>query len=261
MLFGQIVFLLKFMTHISQKTVLYIPGFLSGNDSQTEMLHALGDIFPSSYNISSLPWEMKTTNEWHLPWESKSNFSFSDSWNNYLSKTGLAVNSFIANKNALLSKALFPLELGVRWVQALESAKKTAEAIAKSLLCLSEEEREKIILVGHSLGANIVINILYKLSLKRVRIWKALLLGAAMDNNDAIIRPACNAVKDKIVSVINIADYILGIYSLINSKHALGRGFKGLINRQQFLEISTDPFPEHASLFYLQQLQKKTKSL
>ena len=249
------------MTNIPPKTVLYIPGFLSGNDSQAEMLHALGDVFPSSYSISSLPWERKTTNEWSFPWESMDIESFSDSWNNYLSKTALTVSSLPSDNKFIPSKAFLPLDLGVRWIQALDSAEKTANAIAKSLLHLSEEEREKIILVGHSLGANIILKILYKLNLKRARIWKALLLGAAINNNDNIIRPACNGVKDKIISVINIADYILGIYSLVSSEHALGHGFRGLINRQQFLEISTDPFPEHGGLFYLQQLRKKSESI
>lgn len=249
------------MTNIPQKTVLFIPGFLSGNDSQAEMLHALGDVFPSSYNISSLPWERKTTNEWSFPWESIDNESFSNSWNNYLSKTAQTASSLVSSNSAFPSKEFLPLDIGPRWVQALESASITAEAIANSLLRLSEEEREKIILVGHSLGANIIINILYKLSLKRARIWKALLLGAAANNDDTIIRPACNGVKDKIISVINTADYILGIYSLISTEHALGRGFNGLINRQHFLEVSTDPIPEHGGLFYLQQLWKKTKSL
>ena len=248
------------MTRIPPKTVLYIPGFLSGNDSQAEMLHALGDVFPSSYSISSLPWEQKTTNDWRFPWESMDNESFSDSWNNYLSRTALTVSSLPPGNRVIPSKAFLPLDLGVRWIQALESADKTAKAIAKSLLRLSEEERKKIILVGHSLGANIILKILYQLSLKRAHIWKALLLGAAINNNDNIIRPACNGVMDKVISVINIADYILGIYSLISSEHALGRGFRGLINRQLFLEVSTDPVPKHAGLFYLQQLRKKTKS-
>lgn len=249
------------MTNYPPKTVLYIPGFLSGNDSQSEMLHALGDVFPSSYSISSLPWERKTTNEWRFPWESTNNDSFSGSWNNYLSKTALTVSSYASSDGVFSSKAFLPLDLGLRWFQALESAEITADAIAKSLLRLSEEEREKIILVGHSLGANIIVKILYKLSLKKAHIWKALLLGAAINNNDSIIRPACNGVKDKIISVINPVDYILGIYSLINSEQALGHGFRGLINRQQFLEISTDPFPEHAGLFYLQQLRKKAGSM
>lgn len=245
------------MTDFPSKTVLYIPGFLSGNNSQAEMLCALRDVFPSCYNISTLPWEMKTTDAWHFPWETMDNDSFSDSWNKYLTKTAEAADACTSNDGTLSAESLNPLVLAPRWTQALESADTTAEFIAKSLLRLSEQERDNIILIGHSLGANIVIKTLYKINVNNAFIWKAILLGAAINNNDNIIRSACNGVKDKIISVINSADFALGIYSLVNAEGALGRGYKGLINRQKFQEISTDPIPEHASLFYLQQLRKK----
>lgn len=245
------------MINNPSKTVLYIPGFLSGEDSQEEMLCALRDIFPSSFNISSLPWEMKTTKSWHFPWESKGNDSFSGSWNTYLAKTSKTVDDYFPGKGDDQQS----LALASRWEQALDSVQTTAEAIASSLLRLSEQERDNIILVGHSLGANIVIKTLYKLNSRNAYIWKAVLLGAAINNNDNIIRSACNGVKDKIISVINSADFVLGIYSLVNFEGALGRGYNGLINRQKFLEIFTDAVPEHASLFYLQQLREKTESI
>ena len=248
------------MTYYPPKTVLYIPGFLSGNDSQAEMLHALSRVFPSTYDIYSLPWEMKTTDEWHFPWESGGSDSFAGSWNRYLSKAADVVNSIPADSNEVLSKALLLLTIIPRWDQAVESAKIASRALAQSLLRLSDQEREKIILVGHSLGANIVIRTLYKLNTNNVCIWKAVLLGAAMNYNDKMIRPACNGVKDRIISVINSADYALALYSMINSEEALGCGYGGLIDRQRYLEIATDPVPEHASLFYLQQLRKKAKS-
>lgn len=244
------------MTHYPPKTVLYIPGFLSGEDSQEKMLQALSCVFPSSYDISSLPWEMKKDNTWRFPWDSKGD-TISESWNDYLSHTSDIVNVLADNNANILSKALLSLLIIPRWAQAIENVKIVSKAIAKSLLKLNDHEREKIILVGHSLGANIIIKTLYQLSTHNACIWKAVLLGAAINNNDKHIRPACNAVKDKIISVINPTDYALALYSLVNTEDALGRGYKGLISRQQFLEISTDPIPEHESLFYLQQLKKK----
>lgn len=248
------------MTNYPPKTVLYIPGFLSGEDSQAKMLHALSRVFPSTYDIYSLPWEMKTTDEWHFPWESGESVSFSGSWNRYLSRAADVVNSLPVDDNEVLSKAILFFTIIPRWGLAVESTKIASRALAQSLLRLTDQEREKIILVGHSLGANIIIRTLYKLNTNNACIWKAVLLGAAMNNNDRMIRPACNGVKDRIISVINTEDYALGIYSMINSEDALGRGYNGLIDRQRFLEIATDPVSEHAGLFYLQQLRKKAKS-
>ena len=184
----------------SGPNVIYIPGFLSGDDKQIHAKAIINQIFPDAKSVN------------HRPWCDK------------------------------------------QWIfsQAVDASDMEAEKLASELAKWSESERNRLILIGHSLGGRVIIRTLHILNSKGIPIRQAILLGAALDNDDSQIEKALLASREKVISVVNPTDGGLKQYLKHgNSKMpALGTGYV-MYNPERLREIQTDASEMHDSFFYL----------
>lgn len=277
-------------------TVLYIPGFLSGNEPQTVAIDLLKQIFPAPNTVTSLAWEGPASNNdltIHKESEKRSPdaaFLFSDdptdalsiAWQSFVvasdlltkevvSTPMLKIMDFITKEKRFLSpfqsilspifdraSNLLPSAFLTRWNNAKHDTDTVSEALANKIIKATNKEQKGLFLIGHSLGANIVVKTLARLSSKNVKIYQAALLGAAIDNDDPNIEPALGAVLNPVNLTINPYDHALMLYALCNMGHsALGStGYTGASKqlREYHLGVNQNaPNIEHSSSFYIKQ--------
>ena len=96
-----------------------------------------------------------------------------------------------------------------RFPKAETSAEAEAVKLAGELAKLPREEREKIILVGHSLGARIVIKAMAKLSESQLYIDRGIFLGAAIPDDDPAIAAAITASRRSNINIYHPQDNAL----------------------------------------------------
>ena len=112
------------------------------------------------------------------------------------------------------------------WKKAVSNADALVPEVVKYILEKSTQERENIILIGHSLGGRIVVNSAGQLAEKKLKIQQFILLGAAIDY-DADLSSFAAASSQKNISIFSRNDSILKyLYSNYQRKPALG--FSGM---------------------------------
>ena len=224
--------------------IWYIPGLYSADDPQEKALQLLQTIYPKAEEITNITWENQNGKNIKL-----------DSV--VLKGSAVAINdpNLVSN---LLKYALDAVgSITDRWTKALDDVKPTAELLAKKIANdLSSRQRQKLILIGHSLGGNIVIRTLANLHHKNLKINSAVLLAAAIDNTDHNILLAPNGAQNPIFSMINPDDTALKIYQAVTGASALGTGCKLRYDVSRFVERLTTEYLGHSSEFYLSQWAK-----
>ena len=106
------------------------------------------------------------------------------------------------------------------WQLTKRNAAVQTEKLTSEILALSENERRELILVGHSIGAQIVVDILCELSRRKLKIHSAALVGAALPDNDPRIGRALNAISHYCSIVYNPDDLVLKyLFPLDNGLH------------------------------------------
>lgn len=227
--------------------IWYIPGFLSGDNPQNAMYYLLKTIYSDAQNIKNIVWENQRVS--------------------VLDFVAQAVETTTANTLTLLSAIVSyiddpsepaiiptPVKFASRWIKALNDIDPTAILLAKKISILPSRERQKLILIGHSLGGNIVIRTLAHLSQHNCSIHSAVLLGAAISNTDENIPLATNATIEPIHSMINPNDEALKDYQMVTGNLALGRtGCTLSGDHKNFREHCTAYSTEHSSEYYLAQ--------
>ena len=151
------------------------------------------------------------------------------------------------------NKANMSFEKAVQNADTVEPMK-----LLKEIEKMSPAERERLILIGHSLGGRIVIRTLHQLSQKKLQIRQGIILGAALDNDDEQVKTAILASKESIDSVINPTDDKLKEYHhnfFVGKKTALGTGYIGVLDH--YCEIQTETSTNHDAVFYLAQYKMK----
>lgn len=279
--------------------ILYIPGFCSGNESQENEINLLKQIFPDC-TINALAWEgpaskhkiisgdsgVRSLDETFLS-SNDPDDSLSEAWKQFVVSADLltrlassdSVQTILKSplfleffkSSVLLSPMLqswldklskmLPISFFTRWENAKRDTDNVADALANRIAKATKIEQEGLFLIGHSLGANIVVKTLAQLNAKHIKINQAALLGAAIDNDDPNIEQACGAVLKPISSIFNPYDHALMLYCLCNIGHlALGSaGYSGKNNqfREYHVGINQDaPSLEHSSCYYIQQWDK-----
>lgn len=137
------------------------------------------------------------------------------------------------------------------WEESVQLAEDTADEIFRDICKMSPEEQKNQILVGHSLGGRIVVRVLDKLRQKNLKIRQAILLGAAMDNNDPCIPSAVNASIDTVYSFVNPTDEWLTSSWAGVDRAMLGTGCAFYLDPKRFCEIQIDSTTSHDSEDYL----------
>ena len=197
--------------------VKYIPGLFSFNDPQEDVLEKLKDIYDTQ-RVETIIW--------------------------YKSEDLISGNND--------SKLTLNIDI---WNKSVALAEKTAEDIFQGICEMPKNEQENLILVGHSLGGRIVVLVLDKLHQKNLKIRQAILLGAAMDNNDPCIPNAVHASIDTVYSFVNPTDECLTLPIAIADRAMLGTGCSFYLDPKRFCEIQLDSIESHKSKDYLNKLK------
>ena len=96
-----------------------------------------------------------------------------------------------------------------RWDKARDNADAEAKKLAAELIDLPEEKRDRLTLVGHSLGARIVVRALARLGEKGLKVKRAAVLAAAVPRDDPDIARFTAACESPALVVCNPRDAML----------------------------------------------------
>lgn len=108
------------------------------------------------------------------------------------------------------------------WTKVLENADDFAKDATKYIEGLSQAEQASLVLIGHSLGCRIILNIAKNLSDRQIHIKQITLLGAAIDY-DIDLEPIAKTSMSPVISVFSRNDSVLKfLYSNMQHKFALG---------------------------------------
>ncbi len=163
--------------------------------------------------------------------------------------------------NSPIIKIDMPDQIREKWNAAVNNSEAYATYLAQEIQDLTWEKRDRLILVGHSLGARIVVRASAILQKDRIRIRKIVLSGAAIDNNDPDI-PATYAVsKSTVENIVNPNDFLMGVYHSIGQGNPpLGTGYLYVVDPAQFREILMSNTMVHFGYVYLSVYRNVLKS-
>ncbi len=114
------------------------------------------------------------------------------------------------------------------WPKALLNSDKVWRQLADRLMALSDDERSRVTLVGHSLGARIVVRVLAELGRHRLKVKRGVLLAAAIPNDDPDLTIMGQGSELQILAACNPMDFILKyIYSLFGGESGVPYGTDG----------------------------------
>ena len=221
--------------------VWYIPGLYSADDPQEKAIQLLHTIYPYAREIANVEWECQNGNNISLD-----------------TVVSSGVENALNDSNPL--RGLLEFALGTvgsitqRWINALDDVEPTAQWLAKKIANdLSSSQRRNLILIGHSLGGNIIIRTLAQLYQQGLSIKRAVLLGAAIENMNRNILLAMEATQKPICSMVNPDDAALKVFQTVTGCRALGTGCELNYDRSKFVEYYTTNYFGHSSAFYLSQ--------
>ena len=96
-----------------------------------------------------------------------------------------------------------------RWKNARTNADAAAAKLADELMSMSDDKLSQLMLVGHSLGARIIVRALAKLAVEGKKIKTAVILAAAMPSNDPDAQNFTAATIEQATIVCNPKDTML----------------------------------------------------
>ena len=96
-----------------------------------------------------------------------------------------------------------------RWTKARTNADAEAAKLAAELISMPEDKLIQLTLVGHSLGARIVVRALAKLAVEGKKVKTAVILAAAMPSNDSDVMNFTVATIEPVTIVCNPKDTML----------------------------------------------------
>lgn len=214
--------------------IWYIPGFLSGDDYQEGVRQILRKIYPNAEDFQLIKWEYQ-----NVPW-----------------------TKFIVETSGLKPLGIPGINMiASRWKRALEDIKPTSERLVNKIRYLPSNKQKKLLLIGHSLGANIVIRTLAHLYRRNLSIYSAVLLGAAIDNRNEDILWAMKSTQSPIYSMINPQDAALETFRIVTGSCALGTGCALAYDHTKFREYQIPGSTDHSCSFYLIQWGFRKKIL
>ena len=223
--------------------IWYVPGFRSGDDHQIDVRQILRKIYPNAEDFELIKWEFQNVTLSSFIVENIDiGFSF---WIPFGNVGTTTISNMVT----------------YRWRKALADVKPASERLVNKIRYLPLNKRQKLILIGHSLGANLVIRTLAHLYRRNLSIHSAVLLGAAIDNRSEDILWAMKSTQSPIYSMINPQDYALATFRLVTGSRALGTGCDLAYDHTKFREYQIPGSIDHSSSFYLTQWGHRKKIL
>jgi len=147
------------------------------------------------------------------------------------------------------------LSLEMHWDRSVVEAEKFAKKLALEIESLSERDRERLVLVGHSLGGRIAVRALASFFRRNhLQIRQCVLAGAAMDFNDPDLTEAVFASSLPVCSLINPRDVMMNAYRIADHRTGLGTGCLFPMDENEFYEIALVDTNTHFGYEYLRRL-------
>lgn len=146
------------------------------------------------------------------------------------------------------------LKIAQNWDESLTKTDSIAEELFSRIQKMSPKERQKLVLIGHSLGGNISVKTLAKCGENGIQIRRMILLGAAIENDAPEIETAIHASLKKNYSFVNMNDAALETFRANEGKAALGTGYAYSADLRNFQEIAVCRGMNHSSEVYLDAL-------
>jgi len=116
------------------------------------------------------------------------------------------------------------------WPMAVESADKESWRLAFELATMPADEREDLVIVGHSLGGRIAARVLARLAEKNLHVRQAMLLAAAIPYSDADLAKMGGASRLPVMALCNPDDVTLRyVYALFGGEDAAAFGANGTL--------------------------------
>ena len=145
------------------------------------------------------------------------------------------------------------------WHVTKRNAQKQTGKLLMEILAMPENDRRELILVGHSIGAQIVVDILCELSRRNLKIHSVSLLGGALPADDPRVARCLEAVRFYCTIVYNPDDWVLKyLFPLDNSlREPLGlHGWSGSDPRVFESQAPNERFGfcNHFAYLYLEEL-------
>ena len=116
------------------------------------------------------------------------------------------------------------------WPQSVDSADKESWRFAFEAAMLSREERENLVIVGHSLGGRITARVLARLAENGLKVRQASLMAAAIPNADPDLMKMGGGSELPVLAVCNPDDITLRyVYTLAGGESAVAFGANGTL--------------------------------
>lgn len=150
-------------------------------------------------------------------------------------------------------------QTGPAWGSALMNTRDASEQLYRYIQGLTKRQQKSLVLVGHSLGGRVVIEALDKCNDSNIIINHFVLAGAAIHNNSPAIKHAIDATIYQSFNLVNMRDYALGAYCLLERNSALGTGYALADDTTKLKEIAFKMEHEHDVHIYLQKYMNCVK--
>ena len=153
------------------------------------------------------------------------------------------------------------------WDVTKKNAREVMEKFFQEILSMPEKERLDLVLVGHSIGAEIVIEILNKLADEGKKIHSAALLGAAIAENDPRIGRSLEALRFYCFNIFNPGDWVLLFLFPLDKPGSTSLGLYGWHGSDcRFFEAAVThsdrvAFANHYAYIYLDELGIMLKNI
>ena len=157
--------------------------------------------------------------------------------------------------------------MDLQWSRVKAKAESHNQRVLARVLALPENQRRDLIIVGHSVGANIAVEVLCELARRKIKIHSSVLLGGALPNDDPRIRRSLDAVRFCCCIVYNPDDWVLKyLYPLgeVVSRKPLGlEGWSGWDMRVFESRAPDERFGlfNHYAYLYLYELARLYRNL
>ena len=116
------------------------------------------------------------------------------------------------------------------WPQSVDSADKESWRFAFEVAMMPKEERENLVIVGHSLGGRITARILARLAEHGLKVRQASLMAAAIPNEDPDLMKMGGGSELPVMAVCNPDDVTLRyVYTLAGGEGAVAFGANGTL--------------------------------
>lgn len=153
------------------------------------------------------------------------------------------------------------LQMGPAWSISLENAKQYAPVLADEIIRMPAHRRDRLILVGHSLGGRIVVNAAAICQQRSVTIRKIILAGSAINNDDPNIPATLAVSREPVDNLVNVNDAMLAVYKVGGEfAPALGTGYLYPIDPMRFRELTMDGTVNHFGFEYLANYKNRIKT-